>query len=65
MTWCCFREGHRIRLDITSSDFPSYDRNHNTGRNDLTDPEMVVAEQTVCHSAAHPSRLLLPVVSGR
>ncbi len=59
-TACRFRRGHRIRLEITSSDFPNYDRNHNTGRNDLADPELVPAEQQVFHSAGHPSRLVLP-----
>jgi len=59
-TACCFRAGHRIRLEITSSDFPNHDRNHNTGRNDLEDPELVAATQRVCHTAQHPSRLLLP-----
>jgi putative CocE/NonD family hydrolase len=61
-TACRFRKGHRIRLEITSSDFPNYDRNHNTGRNDLADPELVPAEQEVFHSAAYPSRLVLPGV---
>jgi len=56
----CFKTGHRIRLEITSSDFPNYDRNHNIGRNDLEDVEMVPARQKVHHSAAAPSRLVLP-----
>jgi putative CocE/NonD family hydrolase len=59
-TACRFAAGHRIRLEITSSDFPNYDRNHNTGRNDLADVELVAAEQRVFHSKAHPSRLVLP-----
>ena len=58
-TACRFRRGSRIRLDIASSDFPNVDRNHNTGRNDLVDPEFAVAHQTVLHSRARPSRLLL------
>ena len=36
-TACRFEPGHRIRLEITSSDFPNHDRNHNTGKNDLAD----------------------------
>ena len=60
-TACRFLAGHRIRLEITSSDFPNHDRNHNTGRNDLADAELVVAEQRVLHSAAFPSALILPV----
>lgn len=63
-TACRFLKGHRIRLEITSSDFPNYDRNHNTGRNDLADPEFVLAEQNVFHSMACPSRLVLPRVGG-
>jgi len=57
---CRFRAGHRIRLDIASSDFPNFDRNHNTGRNDLFDTELRVAEQTVHHTREYPSRLILP-----
>ena len=60
-TACRFREGHRIRLEITSSDFPNHDRNHNTGKNDLTDTELVVAHQRILHGPQQPSRLVLPV----
>ena len=62
-TACRFEPGHRIRLEITSSDFPNHDRNHNTGRNDLADTELVRATNAVHHSAAHPSRLVLPTIS--
>jgi len=61
-TACRFCKGHRIRLEITSSDFPNHDRNHNVGRNDLYDAEMVTAEQSVFHCRQHPSRLVLPVL---
>lgn len=61
ITACCFRKGHCIRLEVCSSDFPNHDRNHNTGRNDLLDAEMVIAEQRVYHSREHPSSLILPV----
>ena len=57
-----FREGHRIRVDISSSDFPNFDRNHNVGRNDYEDPELATARQTVLHSSSHPSRIVLPVI---
>ena len=63
-TACRFLKGHRIRLEITSSDFPNHDRNHNTGRDDLADVELCTAEQKVYHSSTYPSRLLLPVSSG-
>jgi len=59
-----FLSGHRIRLLITSSSFPRFDRNANTGNPLGTDgPDRLrVARQTVFHDAARPSRLLLPVV---
>jgi putative CocE/NonD family hydrolase len=60
-TACRFAKGHRIRLEITSSDSPNFDRNHNTGANDLQDPHLAVAHQTVHHSPEYPSRLVLPV----
>jgi uncharacterized protein len=58
-TACRFRAGHRIRLEITSSDFPNHDRNHNTGGNDLAETGCVPAEQCVFHSERFPSRLIL------
>src|SRR5262249_31582762 len=57
-----FKRGHRIRLDVTSSNFPHFDRNLNTGENNDTSTRIVVAEQTVHHSGRYPSRVILPVV---
>jgi putative CocE/NonD family hydrolase len=57
-----FLPGHRVRLEISSSAFPKYDRNLNTGGPIATGTEMVVAENTVFHDADHPSRLTLPVI---
>jgi uncharacterized protein len=57
-----FRAGHRLRLDLTSSCFPLWDRNLNTGGDPATGVEMAVAHQTILHDAAHPSRLHLPVI---
>jgi putative CocE/NonD family hydrolase len=59
-----FKRGHRIRLDVTSSNFPRWDRNPNTGHALGVDGEndLVVAHQTVLHDAAHPSFVVLPVV---
>ncbi len=57
-----FKKGHRIRLDVTSSRFPSFDRNPNTGDPFGTSDRMVAARQTVFHDAAHPSRVLLPII---
>ena len=57
-----FRAGHRIRLEISSSNFPRFDRNPNTGNELGKDTEMRRARQTVHHDAANPSHLLLPVI---
>ncbi len=57
-----FLPGHRIRLDVTSSDFPNYDRNHNTAADPNADAELVIAHQTIHHGAAHASKLILPRV---
>jgi putative CocE/NonD family hydrolase len=57
-----FLPGHRLRLDVTSSDFPNYDRNHNTAADQNSDPALVVAEQTVWHGGPHASKLILPRV---
>lgn len=57
-----FKRGHRLRLQITSSGFPLWDRNLNTGRDPATDAEPQVAEQTIYHDSMHPSHLLLPII---
>ena len=57
-----FGEGHRIRLDVSSSDFPNFDRHHNTAADFWSDDELRVARQTVFHDRERPSRLILPVV---
>lgn len=57
-----FKQGHRIRLDITSSSFPRWDRNPNTGHDFGADSELVVAKQTILHDAEHPSYVLLPII---
>jgi uncharacterized protein len=51
------RRGTRLRLDISSSDFPNFDRNHNTGRDYWADAELRIARQTVFNDAERPSRL--------
>jgi uncharacterized protein len=57
-----FLKGHRIRLEVSSSNFPRFERNLNTGKDASTSAEMVTATNTVLHDAAHPSALILPVV---
>ncbi len=59
-----FRAGHRLRLDVTSSNFPRIDRNMNTGNRLGEDAEGIPAVQTVFHDAVYPSHLLLPVIGG-
>jgi hypothetical protein len=59
-----FKAGHRIRVEVSSSNFPCFDRNLNTG-NGLGDEwiaDCVVATQTVFHDAPRASRIVLPVV---
>jgi putative CocE/NonD family hydrolase len=58
-----FRAGHRIRLEVSSSNFPRFDRNPNTGGRFGEDGVVRKAGQTVLHDAAHPSRLMLPIVA--
>ncbi|MDZ4850813.1 MAG: CocE/NonD family hydrolase [Pirellulaceae bacterium] len=60
-----FQTGHRIRLDITSSDFPNYDRNHNTAADQNADAKLEIAEQTIHHGSAKASRLILPVIANQ
>jgi putative CocE/NonD family hydrolase len=58
-----FKKGHRVRLDVTSSSFPRFSRNLNTGEDVGTGTRMEVARQSVLHTAAYPSHVVLPVVS--
>ena len=55
-----FRRGHRLRVHVTSSSFPRWDRNLNTGNQDR--PEHVAARQRIHHDADHPSWLQITVV---
>ena len=57
-----FLKGHRIRVDISSSNFPRFDRNPNTGNRFGYDAEMREAHQQVFHQNAYPSHILLPVI---
>jgi putative CocE/NonD family hydrolase len=57
-----FLKGHRIRLEISSSNFPRYDRNTNTGELAPTETKTVSADQTIFHSRQYPSRVILPVI---
>ena len=57
-----FLPGHKIRVEISSSNFPRFDRNPNTGHPFGADAELVKASQTVHHSTQHASHILLPVI---
>lgn len=57
-----FLPGHRIRLEISSSNFPRFARNLNTGGANFNESEYLVAHNVVHHSGSHPSRIVLTVV---
>lgn len=57
-----FAPGHRIRVEISSSNFPRYDRNLNTGRPVADETTPVVAQQTVFHNERYPSAVILPII---
>ena len=57
-----FAPGHRIRIEVSSSNFPRFDRNLNTGGNNYDETEGVVAHNAVHHSRRYPSSVTLTVV---
>jgi putative CocE/NonD family hydrolase len=57
-----FKAGHRIRLEISSSSFPMWDRNPNTGHAFAQDAELRVADQTIFHDKHRPSMITLPII---
>ncbi len=57
-----FAPGHRIRIEVSSSNFPRFDRNLNTGGNNYSESAALVAHNSVHHSAQYPSSLKLTVV---
>ena len=58
-----FRKGHMLRLEVSSSNFPRFDRNMNTGEDQATAQKSLPATNTIYHDAAHPSALVLPLVA--
>jgi putative CocE/NonD family hydrolase len=58
-----FKAGHQIRLEVSSSNFPMFDRNPNTGHPFAQDAELRIAEQTIYHDKDRPSAITLPIVS--
>ncbi len=65
VTGNAFLAGHRIRVEISSSNFPRFDRNPNTGAPIGHGTEVRPARQVVLHTAEHPSSILLPVIPPR
>ena len=59
-----FKKGHRIRLDISSSNFPRFDVNPNTGEPIGKNRRMVIADNVIYHDRAHPSFLSLQIIPG-
>ena len=58
-----FLPGHRLRLDVTSSSFPRWERNLNTGEASATATSMRSARQTIFHDRERPSAVLLPIMA--
>ena len=56
-----FKKGHRIRVEISSSNFPRFARNLNTGGNNYDESKSVIAHNNIHHSKAHPSHIKLPI----
>ena len=59
-----FMAGHRIRVDVTSSNFPRFDRNLNTGGKNYDETQGLVAHNSVHHSTQYPSSLKITVARG-
>ncbi len=57
-----FKKGHRIRLDISSSNFPRFDVNPNTGGDLGLERRFEIAEQAIYHDSEHPSQVVLPII---
>jgi uncharacterized protein len=59
-----FAPGHRIRIEITSSNFPRFERNLNTGGNNYDERDPLIAHNVIHHGPGYPSSVVLPVVNG-
>ncbi|OON59394.1 hypothetical protein B0920_23735 [Massilia sp. KIM] len=54
-------KGHKLRVQVSSSDFPHYARNLNTGKNNYTETEAVIAQQSILHDAKYQSYIEIPI----
>ena len=57
-----FEAGHQLRIEVSSSNFPRFDRNFNTGGNNYDEAKGVVAHNAVHHSKQYPSQVAVTVV---
>jgi len=60
-----FKKGHRIRIEISSSNFPRFARNLNTGGNNYDESEGLVAHNKIHHSSTYPSQIRLPIITNK
>jgi len=58
-----FAAGHRIRIEVSSSNFPRFTRNMNTGGNNVDETTGIIARNTIHHSVEHPSQIRLPIAT--
>jgi putative CocE/NonD family hydrolase len=58
-----FKKGHRIRIEVSSSNFPRFARNLNTGGNNYDEKDAITARNSIHHSAKYPSHIKLPMVN--
>ena len=58
-----FEKGHRIRVEISSSNFPRFARNLNTGGNNYDESVPIIAHNKVHHSSNYTSQIRLPIIS--
>ena len=56
-----FAPGHRIRIEISSSNFPRFERNLNTGGNNFDESKGVTVQNTIHHSKVYPSVVRIPI----
>jgi putative CocE/NonD family hydrolase len=60
-----FEKGHRIRIEVSSSNFPRFDRNMNTGGNTYDETKGIVANNSIHHGGKFQSRIVLPIVKNK
>jgi hypothetical protein len=60
-----FGVGHRIRIEVSSSSFPHFERNLNTGGNNFDEKDGIIAHNVIHHGPTYPSRIVLPIVPSK